>query len=1088
MGAVSRWTTFLLLLNGIASANAQGLKHLADRHARIGALYDQEKYAEVIREIDAQLKEAPGTPYADSLHRYLYKYGRAYRKVKDAAAGTAAAERIYALVKIRGKANNELEALFDLSWTYYDVGEMKQCARVDSIAVKVADGSKDVPAAQRGRARQYLAFDHGVIGDHARSAYWALAALDVYAKADSIKPVQWAESYTAVGAAYWHLGRIRQAEEQYLKALTALGDATDEATLIRKVSTNGNLGVLWQNAGDLARARSYYHTSLRFSDRVLAATTDPFTRDEAIVNRSRTYVNLATVFFQLGDEGHAHELLELAWKDRSSVLEADDPQLLTVRDRMADLELAQGSLDKAEEWVSGYVDACARKFGKQSEEYIRGCSTLGEVAQRRGRFARADSLFRISIQASENKADEATDVVLALTLQRRAKLASTQGRHAQALSDLSRAREVMVRTYDSTHYKVAAIDVLLAEAHFMAGDAAASLCASTTALRMLSDRVRALQADHLPRTFHDPHLLPDALYWKVKAERALHKDPIPDAEWSQDLDLAIASLARNKAAVQDEASKLLLVGAQKRLFDLALDVAYDAYTAQPGDAAVERFLTLSEADRSILLKERLNAFAGLRFAGVPDSVLTREQELLAALNVDENDRSTATDLDRREKAYADLVHELETRYPSYFQLRYGEASITLKDLRDGLLTDDRQLLAYARTADHLYMLVIGRNEAALVRTSANGLTDAVKAFNTAVRERRTAELLTASAALHEEVIAPVAKQLTAHELLIIPDGELHTVSFEALAPRTSMDRYRFDALIQRYAIAYLLSATTALQFAQLAREKANGALAVAPGFDDALKQDYASAVDDSAMLDLDFFRYARQPFALSTAQGLGGSLAAKVMVGGDASERHFRELAGKYGILHLGTHAELNERSPMFSKLVLSKDGRGVDPDADGYLHAYEIYELDLRAQLAVLTACETGTGMNEAGEGVRSLGYSFAYAGCPSLVTSLWSIDEKVSSEIIDRFYENLADGLPKHEALRKAKLDYMARASDELALPFYWAGLVLIGDVEPVDLGSTWRRIVGWALAGSLLVAMGIFAFRRWKKANARRAGDTT
>ncbi|MCB0785373.1 MAG: CHAT domain-containing protein, partial [Flavobacteriales bacterium] len=87
-----------------------------------------------------------------------------------------------------------------------------------------------------------------------------------------------------------------------------------------------------------------------------------------------------------------------------------------------------------------------------------------------------------------------------------------------------------------------------------------------------------------------------------------------------------------------------------------------------------------------------------------------------------------------------------------------------------------------------------------------------------------------------------------------------------------------------------------------------------------------------------------------------------------------------------------------------------------------------------------------EAGEGVRSLAHSFAYAGCPSLVMALWQVDEKSTAEILDRFYDGLADGLPKHEALRRAKLDFLDRAAGELALPYYWGGLVLVGDVTPV------------------------------------------
>ncbi|HRH37037.1 MAG TPA: tetratricopeptide repeat protein, partial [Flavobacteriales bacterium] len=407
--------SMVLLALACVQGMAQGTDALAKRHALISALYEKEDYAGVVREVDAQLKQVKGTVYADSLNRYLYKYGRAHRKLKDAAAGVAAAERIYALVKERGNANHMIEALFDLSWTYYDVGEMKQCARVDSMAVLVSDSDPAVSIGQRGRARQYLAFDYGVLGDHASSAKWALAAIAQYEKGDSIPASQRAESHTAVGSAYWHLGRIRDAESYYLKALEILGGGEEEAVLIRKVSAYGNLGVLWQNAGDFTRAKSFYHSSLRFSDRVIASTKDQFTRDEAIVNRSRTYLNIATVYHQLGDHGRARELLELALRDRSSVLQPDDPQLLVVQDRLADLELSVGNLDKAQALTTTYLTACERKFGQHSEEYIRAASKLGDIAERKGELGRADSLFNVSIASSGSGTEAATNVVLAQT-------------------------------------------------------------------------------------------------------------------------------------------------------------------------------------------------------------------------------------------------------------------------------------------------------------------------------------------------------------------------------------------------------------------------------------------------------------------------------------------------------------------------------------------------------------------------------------------------------------------------------------------------------------------------------------------------
>lgn len=1064
---------FLPLLAFCASMGV-GAQDLALRHVRIDTAYKAEQYAEVTRLIDLQLKEAPGTPWEDSLHLYVYKYGRAVRKLKDADAGVAAAERVVALVKQRGDPQHELDALFDLSWTYYEVGRMKESLRVDSTAVQVAEGSPQIPLSERGRACQYVAFDHSVLGDHASSAKYALKALAAYEKADSIAPTQWSESYNAVGTSYLHMGKVSEAGRYLEKALEALGDGTSEAVRTRKAATCGNLGVLWQNAGDYARGKRYYYEGLAILDKLIADTKDPAMKDEAIVNRSRSYVNLATVYHQYGDEGRARELLQLAWNDRSQVLEADDPQLLAVRERMADVEIAAGNFSEAEKLTHAYLDACERKFGKESEEFIRTCSKLGDIALRMGNSAKADSLFSASIAASRLNADANSNNILATTLQTRARMNQDAGRQEQAMNDLAQARKILVDVNGPTNYRVAGCDVLLAEAAFQQAPDSA-LAFADQALAMIQDRVASLNATNAPQTFNDPHILPSAIYWKVRAERKIAGPGKVKKEWDDELEVAIRALERNKAAVRDEASKLLLIAAQRNLFDLALDVAYDGYAASGSAVDMERFINVSEADRSILLKDRLNGFAGLHFTGVPDSILTREQELYNALDLDPEDRAVATDMDKREKAYADFLVELERKYPAYFNLRYGEPHLALAAIHKKLLTPQRQLLGYAQSGDHLYAWVSRIEGDTVIRFSDTGIGEAVKAMNTAIMARSTEGYASAAYSVYQKAFAPLEHLLTKPELLIIPDGPLHTVNFETLLTKPGAKDFRDHLLLQRFAVAYLLSATTAVQFAAMARKNSKGVLAIAPGFTDQLKQEYLAGVKDSAVVDQDYLRFVRQPFAERTAQTLGSMLSAQVLTGKAASEKGFREKASEYGILHLGTHAEMNASSPMYSRLVLTKDSSATAPDDDGYLHAYELYELDLRAQLAVLTACSTGSGKEDAGEGVRSLGYAFAYAGCPSLVVSLWNIDEKVSADIIANFYENLADGMPKHEALRKAKLDYLANAPEELALPYFWAGLVLVGDVEPVLLSRKFP-VWGWAALGCAIL-LTLWGWRKWR-----------
>jgi len=1054
-------------------ATAQDDARRAERHARISELHKAEDHTATIKVIELQLKEAAGTPWQDSIYRYTYMLGRAVWKSKDADAGVAAAQRIVVSVRAHDKDPlHQLDAMDDLAKLLYGMGRLMDCAREDSTALALVDAHKEVPLIRRGKARQRLANDYAQMGDHERSLKYYLDAKAVYERSDTLLASLMGEACNGVGSAYWHLGETRKAEEHYKMALSYLEKSTDAKRNFRMAGTLTNMGILWQSNGDYSRSKANYLEAIRRCGAVADTAKDPLLREEAVLNRTRGYVNLATVYFALGDDGRSRELLEMALRDRQALLEPDDPKLLGVQDRLADLEIEARNYANAEGHVRAYLDACEKYYGLRSEDYARTCAKLGEVYAGMGRIDQADSLFKRSIALSSAMENAATDAELAIALRQHAQFYMGQGRNAEAIIEMEAALDILRRMHGDRHHKVALYELILAEASFANHDPRTTLRYAEHALELVQDRVQALGSSSIPQTWPQPHLLPDALYWKVKAERAIGvKDAV---RWKSDMDLSVRAMQRNKAAFDDEGSQLGFIGQQKIVFDLAIDLAGEDYERGRSVTDLDRFLSLTEADRSILLKSHLNEFTGMRFAGVPDSIITRENQLISAVDIDPDDRAATPDLAKREKELADFLEGLSKSHPQYFALRYGEQRITVDDPRRKLLTPDRDLLVYAFTDEHLYALVIGADTAALVHTSSKGVAEAVKALNAAVASREQAAYVLAAHELYQLVFAPVAHLLSKPELLIIPDGDLHTVNFETLLTKPDMKDFRKNLLIQHYAIAYLLSATTAVQFADMARERSKGVLAIAPGFSDELKQDYLAHVPDSSMVDRGFLSYVRQPFAVNTAQDLGTSLQAKVMVGGDASEQGFRAAAKDYGILHLGTHAEVNATSPMYSRLVLSKDGQGVDAEADGYLHAYEIYELDLRAQLAVLTACETGSGKNDAGEGVRSLGYGFAYAGCPSLVVSLWSIDEKVSAEIIARFYENLADGMPKHMALRQAKLDHINNAPDELALPFYWAGMVLVGDVSPVDVDSPWSTYAWWGM-GALVVMVLLVLWRR-------------
>lgn len=1083
-----RCMLLFLLMSGLSRTGfAQGVQErLMARDARIDSLYRLERYADVVREVELQLQEAKGTTWADSAYKYTYKLGRATWKTQGADAGAAAAWRNNALVEARnGSKVHLLRSMADLALLHYHLGRMAECTRVDSMAMVIAAAHPELPTHVRGRAFYLLGTDYGVMGRHGEALAQFGRATAIYEKAAAPLRMEMAEACNATGASLWHLGRNREADRYYKLALEHLGNDSSMAVRRQIANTYGNLGILWQDLGDFARSRAYYEESLLACRQVIAGSSDPAMRDGAILSRAKNFLNLATGYYAMGDNARAAELLEMSMRDRRTIMEPGDPQLILVQERMASLAMDAGEYGQAEAHVQAFLRACEENYGRRNEHYITGLSKLANIAAKRGHTARADSLFAESIALAASLTDDTTDPGLALTYMRRSLMYQAMGRNNEALDDLKAARAIVERVFGPGNYFVAKCDAMLSEASVRAGQVKEAQQYGQAALGLIKDRVEALANSNLPQTFPEPGLLPDVLYWKIRAERD-EKGKIPNLKkWSNELDLAIRALDRNKLALGDRESQLQLIGSQKRLFNLALDVAYETWTASRAEADIDRFLAVSEADRSILLKNRLNEFAGMGFAGVPDSILDREQQFLSALALDPDDDAAVLGLAQVENGYKALLQRLEREYPEYYNLRYGETRVTLKELKKDLLTPRTDLLIYALGDAHLYMLVVRKDTTLLLRVSSAGVEKAAMELNAAIAERHDEAYAEAAHTLYKLVFTPVQPLLKNTELLIIPDGPLHKVNFEVLLDKPS-DRHNFrqNLLIQRHAIGYLLSATTAVQFARLGKARSAKVLALAPGFSDATKQRYLANVKDSSMVDQEYLHLVRQPFAVRSAQELGGLFSAQVMLGNDANEAAFREQAKDYNILHLGTHAEMNAASPLYSRLVLSKYGDGSKADADGYLHAYEIYELDLHAQLAVLTACQTGTGPDDEGEGVRSLGHSFAFAGCPSLVLSLWSIDEKVSSEIVARFYKNLADGMPKHLALRQAKLDHLAGAPEELAAPYYWAGLVLVGDVAPVAL-STWKRHAPWIAGGALvLVAMGWTAWRRKRKPPERAA----
>ena len=165
-----------------------------------------------------------------------------------------------------------------------------------------------------------------------------------------------------------------------------------------------------------------------------------------------------------------------------------------------------------------------------------------------------------------------------------------------------------------------------------------------------------------------------------------------------------------------------------------------------------------------------------------------------------------------------------------------------------------------------------------------------------------------------------------------------------------------------------------------------------------------------------------------------GAQRSAVLIGAKASESVFKEESPNYGVIHFATHGVFDNLDPLYSYLILG-DGGGED----GLLETREVMDLDLRADLVVLSACETARGRIGAGEGVIGMSWAFFAAGCRATVVSQWKVKSASTSQLMIGFYGNLNSGMGRVESLRRAQLELLK--GTRFNHPFYWASFVIVG-----------------------------------------------
>ena len=549
-----------------------------------------------------------------------------------------------------------------------------------------------------------------------------------------------------------------------------------------------------------------------------------------------------------------------------------------------------------------------------------------------------------------------------------------------------------------------------------------------------------------------------------------------------------------KSGYQTPESKTYLTSQALSFYETSINIAYDLYRLTNEEKFIEQVFSYFEKNKSLLLLENIRMNESLSYSGLPDSLLIEEERLKRDISLykEKIHEAKSSGDSGQIKLYENyyftkkrdldlLVESFKAKYPEYYKLKYNISHVSVGDIQE-FLDPNTTLLEYFYGDSTVFLFCISKTERELfiIKDLAN-VNEVVDEFRKSITEvdglQREPDQSLATFAerahyLYESLMLPLTKNLkTTSKLIIVPDGNLSYLPFELLIDRmpvAGQNSFKdLNYLAKNKVISYAYSAT---YLANQQNPIASGVLGKYGGFAPSYGQSLVTLADTSKMIALS--RMARDgrfdlPGAKEEVRATAGLFNGRSWLGTAATESAFKDSAGGFQILHLALHGLIDDRNPLYSKLVFSQSNDTIE---DGFLNAFEIYNLDLNAQLVVLSACNTAYGEIQKGEGVMSLARAFAYAGCPNMVASLWKADDRATTKIMTNFYRLLNEGKSKDHALQLAKLEYLESADANTSHPYYWAAFTLMGNSEPIM--STTR--FNWQIAsGVLLLLIGLIYF---------------
>ncbi len=529
----------------------------------------------------------------------------------------------------------------------------------------------------------------------------------------------------------------------------------------------------------------------------------------------------------------------------------------------------------------------------------------------------------------------------------------------------------------------------------------------------------------------------------------------------------LSVLESKRIEFREELDAMNLSRMARDFFDEAMNYYFILYQHTGDKQYIDKAFLISEKSKYQTLQNAMKLDRVSAFAGVTNKLMQEEQKL--AGQVAQLEYQYSQELAKQEEPLPELVQEYVTQWhsnsnrlnqlvdsiknnlPDYYNLKFNRATTEIGEIQTGFLSKEKDMawVSYYVGYTDCYAIVITHNHKYFLKLDpSEKITRQLKSFNNYVSHHINEELQQTSHALYTGLFQQVDSCLKIQtkkikKVVIIPDGALNYLNFELLGKPT---RKSWHYALYDYQFSYGYSSTLLFnEFSDQPTWKPGtlNMIGFAPEFIKGSRQESGEVIRGAnEKPGYDFFDFSplekNQEEVSHVAQILKQKkINSTLYLGSKADESSFKKAdLNAYNIIHLATHGFVSEQQQNIAGIAFAKNETSPD---DGILYMDEIFSLKNRANLVCLSACETGSGVLQQGEGLVGLTRAFIYSGAQNLVVSLWKVQDESTATLMTNFYSSLVKNQSVSESLQHAKIAMIKK--NPTIHPYYWSAFIHVG-----------------------------------------------